>query len=154
MKTKKFLALLLVAILTLSICACGGTDTQKDDSQDEAQNNEVQQNEEQNNEEEQQNEELNNEEEQNGQSEEPDIVGGYTEEAREASETEVEVFNKAVADTEYSGYTLVNVLGTQVVAGTNYKFLCKDADGAEKLMVVYADLEGNCSVTSVEDYVG
>jgi len=83
---------------------------------------------------------------------EPQMAGAYTDETTEPSEEDKAVFEAAVAGTEYADYELISLLGTQVVAGTNFKFLCKTPDGAEKVMVVYRDLDKNCSVSSVEDH--
>ena len=80
---------------------------------------------------------------------EEQVVGGWSEDV-EMSQEELDVFDKAVAGTDYADYTAVSLLGVQVVAGRNYKFLCQDAAGAEYVMVVYRDLSDNCSVTSVE----
>jgi len=81
-------------------------------------------------------------------------VGGWTEYAvgRIPSVTEKTAFENAVKDTDYADYTLISTLGTQVVAGTNYKFLCKAPDGTKVVMVVYLDLQNNSSVTSVSNY--
>lgn len=88
------------------------------------------------------------------------LVGGWTVSdgtAASLSEEEQEVFNKATA--EYTGAKLepVTVVATQLVAGTNYAYLCKvtpvvaDPTPHWAIAVVYADLEGNASVTSVND---
>ena len=71
-------------------------------------------------------------------------------------------FDKAMETYDADGmlYTPVSLLSTQVVAGTNYAFLCNGqsadaesaADDVTYKVVVYADLEGNASVTSVEEY--
>ncbi|MCQ2421332.1 MAG: hypothetical protein MJ118_09365, partial [Clostridia bacterium] len=56
-----------------------------------------------------------------------------------------------------AGFTPVAYLGSQVVAGVNYAYLCKEvtvtAQPVTKLVVVvvYKDLQGEVSVTSVED---
>jgi len=82
---------------------------------------------------------------------EKSAAGGWTEKSEtNLSDEQKAVFEKAVAGTEYEGYELVALVSTQVVAGTNYKFKCKDADGNEKIVLVYEDLDGNASVTSVE----
>lgn len=81
----------------------------------------------------------------------PEVAGGWTEQNGELSAEDREAFDKAVAGTEYEGYTVVSLLGTQVVAGLNYRFLCTDESGAKKEMVVYRDLQGVCSVTEVTD---
>ena len=52
-------------------------------------------------------------------------------------------------------YTPVAVLGTQVVAGTNYAILCRASEinrGRSWVIVyLYQDLEGNASVLSIAD---
>ncbi len=45
----------------------------------------------------------------------------------------------------------VALLAKQVVAGTNYMFLCKD-DDSYKIAIVYNDLEGVSQITSVSDF--
>ena len=46
------------------------------------------------------------------------------------------------------GYILINVLATQVVAGTNYAFLARNEEGFA-IVTVYRDLRGNASVTHI-----
>jgi len=84
--------------------------------------------------------------------EEPKVepAGGWTEQDRDLSEREIESFQKAVEGTEYADYTPEGLIETQVVAGTNYRFRCKDGGGNDKVVTVYRDLQGNCSVTAVE----
>ena len=56
-------------------------------------------------------------------------------------------------------YVPVALLGSQVVAGTNYAVLCRatvvapDAQPRWVVMYLYEDLEGNVSVLSIEDLV-
>ena len=57
-----------------------------------------------------------------------------------------EVFNKL--DTKLKPIAL---LGKQVVAGTNYMYLCKDEDGY-KVVVVYKELSGKVSITSTTKF--
>ena len=72
------------------------------------------------------------------------------------SSEEQAVFDHALE--EYDGMDLqpVCVLATQVVAGTNYAFLCQGAPVTADpkpgwyVVVVYEDLEGACKVSSVE----
>ena len=52
-------------------------------------------------------------------------------------------FDKAVKNGEY---TPVAYLGSQVVAGTNYAFLCTDKSGALNTIKIYNDLSGNASI--------
>lgn len=56
-----------------------------------------------------------------------------------------------------AGYEPVALIGTQLVAGTNYMFLARETLVTEKpvvklaAVVVYADLEGNATVNSVKE---
>ncbi len=91
-----------------------------------------------------------------------EVVGGWTAntdiKAVNISEDASKAFTKATA--EYTGMTLepVALLGTQVVSGTNYMFLCKGTTVTEnpitslKIVVVYNDLNNKSSITSVKDF--
>ena len=66
-------------------------------------------------------------------------------------------FDKAVE--KYTGSQLkpVAYLARQIVAGNNYMILCQslpavtDPDSVYQMVVIYADLEGNASITHVEN---
>lgn len=60
-------------------------------------------------------------------------------------------YDKAMQSYEEGSLTLIALLGEQVVAGTNYMYLCQ-GDNKLKVVIVYNDLEGNSSVTSVKDF--
>lgn len=70
----------------------------------------------------------------------------------------IDALNKATE--EYTGMTLepVALLGTQVVAGTNYSMLCKGATVTEDpetkwvVAVVYAGVDGTCEILNVADF--
>ena len=74
---------------------------------------------------------------------------GITQEARAA-------FDAATAELCGCTYELVALLGTQVVAGTNYRLLCTaasvipDAQTSYVLMTVYADPDGNAEITAID----
>ena len=72
-------------------------------------------------------------------------------ETTEISEKAMKVFEKATKDYTDMKLEAVSLLGTQVVAGTNYMFLC-NSDSALKIAIIYNDLKGNASVTSVKDF--
>lgn len=80
------------------------------------------------------------------------LVGGWTEQDGTVDADAAAVFEKAVAGTEYEDYTVDALLETQVVAGTNYRFLCTAPDGTQKEMVVYRDLSDTCSITEVSEH--
>ena len=66
-------------------------------------------------------------------------------------------FNKAVEGFTGNDLTPMALLGTQVVAGTNYAFLCHStlvtAEPVESIQVVivYEDLEGNAEITGISN---
>ena len=66
-------------------------------------------------------------------------------------------FNKAVEGLTGNDLTPMALLGTQVVAGTNYAFLCHSslvtAEPVESIQVVivYEDLEGNATISSISN---
>ena len=88
------------------------------------------------------------------------LAGGWAvnEGASALTADEQAAYDKAVEGTEYAGYKAVAVMGTQVVAGTNYAVLCYDGGDAETnggswyIGVVYADLEGNAQITSMKPF--
>lgn len=75
----------------------------------------------------------------------------------EIPEEAKKAFNKAVEGLAGNDLTPMALLGTQVVAGTNYAFLCHSklatADPAEsiQLVIVYEDLEGNASIAGISN---
>ena len=82
--------------------------------------------------------------------------GGWTKEKSDISEEELAIFNdamqKEVVDTQFLPK---KIIGRQVVAGMNYKFLCTAGSGEEARQVIvqiYHDLEGGNQVTGIYDY--
>jgi hypothetical protein len=66
--------------------------------------------------------------------------------------TEVmDIFNRATTDSTKS-YKAIALLGTQVVAGTNYMFLTIEDNSSYKIIIIYNDLENNSTITSVKDF--
>jgi len=65
-----------------------------------------------------------------------------------------EVLDKALADYTEMTFTPVAFLGVQVVAGTNYMYLCRTAEAEPvlKVVIVYNDLSDNASVSLVSDF--
>lgn len=65
------------------------------------------------------------------------------------------VFEKAVESFTGSSLEPMALLATQVVAGTNYAFLCRSTPAVEdpvpavQVVTVYADLDGNAQISSV-----
>jgi len=95
-------------------------------------------------------------------SEVQEVVGGWTLDDLSQSlltDEEKAVFDKAMEGYTGMGFEPICCLGTQIVSGTNYMFLCKgtmvtaEPSAPElKIVVVYNDLEGNASVTNVSDF--
>ncbi|MCL2109322.1 MAG: hypothetical protein FWH20_08275 [Oscillospiraceae bacterium] len=85
----------------------------------------------------------------------PFIVGGYSE-FRGLTDEDWEVFEEAMLSWTGVRYQPFAV-ATQVVSGTNYRFLCTAKDvypGAQpttKKVVIYKDLEGNVEITEIVD---
>jgi len=81
--------------------------------------------------------------------EKAEMVGAYTE-GRIPTKDEIELFK----DTYKGGIELTPItVSTQVVAGTNYKFVCKDKCGSTYKVVIYQKLPaygGEAEVTSIE----
>lgn len=80
--------------------------------------------------------------------ERPTMLGGYTQE-RPLSKEEKALFDKA-----YKGEVALRPVSfaTQVVAGTNYAFLCKDKGGNKYMVVIYQPLpgQGEARMTSIK----
>lgn len=77
------------------------------------------------------------------------MTGAYTQ-GREVSKEELALFRE-----NYKGEVALTPVSvsTQVVAGTNYKFLCLDKDGCKYMVVIYKKLPaygGEATVTAVE----
>ena len=91
-----------------------------------------------------------------------ELVGGWSSntdiKAVNIPEDASKAFTSATA--EYTGLSLepIALLGTQVVSGTNYMFLCKGTTTTAnpttslKIVVVYNDLDNKSSVTGVKDF--
>ena len=84
------------------------------------------------------------------------VVGGWAAaEVTEITSDELVVFDKAVEGLMGVKYEPVLLLGTQVVAGTNYAFLCKgtvvypDALPYWYILYVYEDLQGNAKLLDI-----
>lgn len=70
-------------------------------------------------------------------------------------------FEKAAKSVEGYSCKAIALLGTQVVAGTNYAVLCRmdglDTDGGAteiRIMYIYEDLQGNCEITGFQTLIG
>ena len=90
------------------------------------------------------------------ETETPAVLGGWTEvEDGRMSKERVELFYKALDDLEGVDYVPLKLLETQVVSGTNYRFLCNatpvtpDAETYQVIITIYEDLKGNAEVTDI-----
>lgn len=93
------------------------------------------------------------------EAEEGMLVGGWllTDAEATISEDEAAVFEKALEGLTGAGYAPVKLLGTQLVAGTNYCFLCQqtlivpDAAPGWCLVYIYESLDGGAEITHIAD---
>ena len=93
---------------------------------------------------------------------EPAVVGGWTLNTDETKgmldEDAQKAFDKALEGYAGMGFEPIALLGTQVVAGTNYLILCRGttvtAKPETKLVTVkvYAKLDGNAEILEVKDF--
>ena len=71
----------------------------------------------------------------------------------------MEIFDKAMDEMIGVSYTPVELLETQLVSGMNYRFLCDavtvvpGAETRQAIITIYRDLNGNCSILDIQDYV-
>lgn len=86
------------------------------------------------------------------------IVGGYTQPASPVVTLRAKnALNKALEGSVGSDFTPVALIDTQVVAGTNYRILCKispvipEPQATYSIVTVYEDLQGNAEITGIED---
>ena len=95
-----------------------------------------------------------------GELEDGNLDGGWSSSQLTAVDPEteyVEILNKAQEAFVGSELTYIMCLGTQLVSGTNYCFLCEsklvtaEPTTSPKLVYVYKDLDGNCSITDIAD---
>ena len=69
------------------------------------------------------------------------------------------IFDKALEGYTGMGFKPLALLATQLVSGTNYRFVCESipVDGGEHgcaIVTVYADLEGNAEISDVVPFAG
>lgn len=85
-------------------------------------------------------------------------VGGWqvTEDAAVSAQAQA-VFDQAVEELVGADYEAIALLSTQVVAGTNYCFLCRvtpvypDPESSYAFIYIYEDLQGNAMVMEVKE---
>ena len=89
--------------------------------------------------------------------EEPEIVGGYVDvEDGTLTDELKDIFAKALESLLGAKYEPVELVATQVVAGTNYKFLANGTKTTNPItkgtyyVTVYEDLQGNVSLLDIE----
>lgn len=87
------------------------------------------------------------------------LLGGWEIAPHEAVELPADAqaaFDKASENLDDGEYTPVSLMATQVVAGMNYCILCQitpndSSQSKWSLVYIYADLQGNATVTNVYD---
>lgn len=83
------------------------------------------------------------------------VAGGWTV-AQDRSEPSIPseakaAFDLAASELTDGSYRLIAYLGSQVVAGTNYAFLCTVSGRGLCVVKVYKDLQGGASILSTEE---
>lgn len=138
---KKFLALLLAFCLLGTLCACGKTEEPVEPTEPTEPTESTEPTE----------------------PEEPELplAGGYTVNTETVAgpipENAKTAFDAAIAGLDGVGYTPVAYLGSQVVSGLNHSYLClstpvvPNAEASYSIVKVYADLEGNATVTDIQN---
>ena len=146
---KELIALVLVGVMMFSLAACGAqADTADDEAGTQAEN-------------------VTKESgtAQSGSAQEDEVTGtmdgGYevnsSSMALDDNEDAKAAFEKATENLDGSEYEPIALLGTQVVAGTNYAVLCRitavtpDAEPELGIVYIYEDLEGNAEVCEVKN---
>ncbi len=66
-------------------------------------------------------------------------------------EQQKDLFDKALSNHEDKSFKPIAYLGSQVVSGTNYMYLCT-SNSSFKVVTVYSDLKGNVTIRQVEDF--
>lgn len=85
-----------------------------------------------------------------------EIVGGWSSpDSVKLTDEATNALKKATEKLAGGTYEPIALLGTQVVAGTNYRLLCtftpatEGADASYTIVTVYEDLEGNAEITEI-----
>lgn len=85
-----------------------------------------------------------------------EIVGGWSSpDSVKVTDEAASALKKATEKLAGGTYEPIALLGTQVVAGTNYRLLCtftpatEGADASYTIVTVYEDLEGNAEITEI-----
>lgn len=93
------------------------------------------------------------------QSTEGNIVGGWAEpESLEMTDDAKKALEKACETLTGAEYTPVALLATQIVAGMNYRMICKSKPAVPfpecgyVIVTVYADLQGNAEITDTIEF--
>lgn len=86
------------------------------------------------------------------------IPGGWQKAESKTVTAELqEIFDKALEGYDGAKLEPVELLSTQVVAGINYRFLCREtvlvpnAEPKEVVVTVFKALDGSCSITDVTE---
>ena len=89
----------------------------------------------------------------------PGLAGGWNDpESPVMTEEASAALSKAADKLVGAEYTPIALLGTQVVAGTNYSILCRitavtpSAEPGYSVVIVYEDLQGNAEITDTYDF--
>lgn len=152
MKLKKIIAMMLVSVLLLTLCSCaskpaGGSDAAVETADMTAGTAGT---------------DAESEETEPVPDPVSNLAGGWqlpdSMAYNELPDNAQAAFDKALEGYSGMNFLPLALLGTQVVAGTNYSILCKAAvvspnpAASLKVVTIYADLDGNASITDVADF--
>lgn len=145
---KKTIAIFLAALMLASLSACG-SEKQKEQTSEvttEETKEEISKD----------SEDVSSESDSTDEVEE--LLGGWTEaESPEVTDEVKSLLEKALEETVGAQYTPVALLETQVVAGTNYRLLCRravtspEAEETYAYVTIYADLNGGAELLDIAD---
>ena len=84
------------------------------------------------------------------------LPGGWElPESYDITDDEKKAFEEAIKDTDGVNYEPMMIIGTQVVSGTNYAFLCKaeavspEAESYWSVVYVYKNLDGKSELLNI-----
>ena len=150
MTKKRWIVWIIAGAMAASMTACGGTKDGKADDVQVVAENMVQKGTE--------SEVINKKDQEPASEAEMGAVGGWSKAASpEITEAYKKMFEKLNSTLCGAQYEPVALLETQVVAGTNYRFLCRitatvpDAKPYYAVVDVYEDLQGEVSITNTVD---
>ena len=81
------------------------------------------------------------------------MLGGWKQFDEEINDQLEEMFETAFKELNEMKLTPVKLIGSQLVAGMNYRFLClsKDEKKTPNFVTIYRNLQGQCQIIDISD---